>query len=105
MICETEKVRFFAANVCDLSRLSPVQLLIVKDKISSREIIHLNRKQIDSSIVLLRSTIKSDHDYNNSFKKKQNTQLKATCEVLWKFCNVRTYYSINCRKWHLFKFN
>lgn len=103
MSCETEEVRFFAANIIDLSKLNPVQLLLVKDKISSREIIHLNKKQLDGSIVLLRSTIKDD--YRNSFKKRQNTQLKATCELLWKFCNIRMYYSINCKKWYLFKFN
>lgn len=54
MSCETEEIQFFAANICDMSRLSPVQLLLVKDKISSREIIHLDRKKIDSSIVLLK---------------------------------------------------
>lgn len=104
MSCETEEIQFFGANICDLSRLNPVQLLLVKDKISSREIIHLDKKKIDSSIVLLRSTIKSDHDYKNNFKNRQTTQLKATCELLWKYCHVRTYYSNNCKKWHQFKF-
>lgn len=102
MSCETEEIRFFAANVVDLSKLSPVQLILVKDKISSREIIHLNKKKIDGSIVLLRPTIKND--YRSSFEKRQNAQLKATCELLWKYCKVRTYYSINCKKWHQFKF-
>jgi len=68
MSCETEEIRFFAANIVDLSKLNPVQLLLVKDKISSREIIHLDKKKIDSSIVLLRSTIKDD--YRNSFKNR-----------------------------------
>ena len=104
MICETEEIQFFGANICDLSKVSPVQLLLVKDKISSREIIHLDKKKIDSSIVLLRSTIENDHDYRNNIKKRQNTQLKATCELLWKYCNVRTYYSNNLKKWHIFKF-
>jgi len=49
MICETEEIQFFAANICDMSKMSPVQLLLVKDKISSREIIHLDKKKIDSS--------------------------------------------------------
>lgn len=104
VICETEDIRFFGANVLDLSNLSPVQLLLVKDKISSREIIHLDQKKIDSSIVLLRSTIKDDHDYKNVFKKRQATQLKATCELLWKYCQVRTYYSTNGKKFYQFKF-
>jgi hypothetical protein len=104
MSCETEEIRFYAANICDMSRLSPVQLLLVKDKILSREIIHLDKKKIDSSIVLLRSTIRDDRDFKNSFKKRQATQLKATCELLWKYCQVRTYYSTNGKKFYQFKF-
>lgn len=103
MSCDTEDIRFFGANITDLSRLSPVQLLLVKDKISSREINHIDKKKADSSIVLLRSNIKDDYDDRNSFKKRQTMQLKATCELLWKYCQVRTYYSINCKKWHQFK--
>ena len=86
-----------------LSRLNPVQTLLVSDKISSREIIHLNKK-LDGSIVLLRSTLKNDHDYHNSFKKRQNAQLKATCELLWEYSKVRTYYSTNGKKFYQFKF-
>jgi hypothetical protein len=102
MSCETEEILFFAANICDLSKLNPVQLLLVKDKVSSREIIHLDKNKIDSAIVLMRSTIKND--YNNSFKKRQNAQLKATCELLWKYCGVRTYYSKNGKKFYKFNF-
>jgi hypothetical protein len=103
MLSETEKIEFFGANICDLSRLSPVQLLLVKNKISSREVIHINKK-IDGDIVLLRSTIKDDHDYRNSYKKRQNAQLKATCELLWKYSQVRTYYSTTGKKFYQFKF-
>jgi len=102
MSCETEEIQFFAANIVDLSKLNPVQLLLVKDKISSREIIHLDKKRIDGSIVLLRSTIKNDH--RNSFKNRQNTQLKATCELLWEYSKVRTYFSKNGKTFHQFKF-
>ena len=101
MSCETEEILFFAANICDLSKLNPVQLLLVKDKISSREIVHINNN-IDGSIVLLRSTIKND--YKDLFRKRQNAQLKATYELLWKYNGVRTYHSTNGKKFYKFNF-
>jgi len=79
-------VEYFGLNLCDLTTLSPVELLLVRDKISSREIIKINNN-IDGTIILLRSTIKND--YSNSCKQKQKSQLKATCELIWKYylCN------------------
>jgi len=103
MSCELEEIRFFGANILDLSKMSPAETLLISDKISSREIIHINNN-IDGGIVLLRSTLKNDHNYHNSFKKKQNTQLKATCELLWEYSKVRTYFSKNGKKFYQFKF-
>ena len=97
-----DNIEYFALNLSDLTKLSPVELLLVKNKISSRELIHLNGN-VDGTIILLRSNIR-EFDYRNSHKEKQKTQLKATCELLWKYNNVRTYYSMNCKKWHQFKF-
>jgi len=90
-------VEYFALNLCDLTKLSPVELLLVRDKISSREIIKIN-DNIDGTIVLLRSTIKND--YSNSYKQKQRNQLKTTCELIWKYSKVRSYYSKNGNKFY-----
>ena len=98
----TDENMYFAVNVMDLSSLKPVELLLVQGKISSRKIVQISKSNIDGSAVLLRSTIKND--YTNSFKKRQNTQLKATCELLWKFSKVRSYYSKNGKKFYQFRF-
>ena len=102
MSCDTDEVKYFAVNVMDLSRLKPVELLLVQGKLSSREVVQINKSNIDGSAVLLRSTIKND--YTNSYKKRQNTQLKATCELLRKFSKVRSYYSKNGKKFYQFRF-
>ena len=102
MSCDTDETIYFAVNIVDLSSLKPVELLLVQGKISSREIVQINKSNIDGSAVLLRSTIKND--YTNSFKKRQNAQLMATCELLWKFSGVRSYYSKNGKKFYRLKF-
>ena len=99
---DLSNIEYFALNLCDLTKLSPVELLLVQDKISSRELIKMNNN-IGGTIVLLRSTIKSD--YSNSHKGKQKSQLKATCELIWKYFKVRSYYSKNGRKFYPIKFN
>lgn len=96
-----EDIKYFAVNLSDLTKLSPVELMLVQKKISSREVIHMN-KNLDGTAVLLRSTIKND--YSNSHKQKQKIQLKATCELLWKFSRVRSYYSKNGSKFYPIKF-
>jgi len=99
-----DDVEYFALNVCDLTRLSPAELLLIRDKISSRELIQINN-QIDGTAVLLRSTIKGC-DYRNSHLEKQKTQLKATCELIWKYSRVRSYYrKKNGKKFYPLKFN
>ena len=98
-----DDIEYFSLNLCDVTRLSPVELLMVKDKISSRELIRLNNK-IDGTAILLRSTIKG-YDYKNSHKQKQKIQLKATCELLWKYSKVRSYYSKTGKKFYPLKFN
>jgi hypothetical protein len=95
-------VEYFGVNLCDLTKLSLVELLLVRDKIASREIIKINNN-IDGTIVLLRSTIMDD--YSNSRKQRQKTQLKATCELIWKYSKVRSYYSKNGNKFYPIKFN
>lgn len=95
-------IKRYAVNLCDLTRLQPVELLLVQGKISSREIVQISKNNLDGSAVLLRSTIKND--YTDSFKDKQNSQLKATCELLWKFSKVRSYYSNNGKKYYRLKF-
>ena len=102
MSCKADEIKYFAVNVSDLSSLKPVELLLVQGKISSREIVQVNKSSIDGSAVLLRSTIKND--YANSFRERQNSQLKATCELLWKFSRVRSYYSKNGKKFYPLKF-
>ena len=102
MNCDSEKTTYYAVNVADLSSLKPVELLLVQGKISSREIVQISKSSVDGSAVLLRSTIKND--YTSSFKERQNSQLKATCELLWKFSKVRTYFSKNGKKFYQFKF-
>ena len=98
-----DDVEYFALNVCDLTRLSPAELLLVQDKISSRELIKIS-KQIDGTAVLLRSTIKG-YDYRNSHLEKQKIQLKAMCELIWKYSRVRSYYrKKNQKKFYLLKF-
>ena len=99
-----DEIEHFAINLSDLTRLSPVELLLVQDKISSRELIHINN-QIDGTGVLLRSTIKG-YDYQDSHKQKQKTQLIATCELIWKYSRVRSYYrKKNGKKFYPLKFN
>ena len=98
-----DDIEHFALNLSDITRLNPEELLLIQDKISSRELIHINN-QIDGTIVLLRSNIK-EYDYRNSHKKKQKTQLKATCELLWKYSKVRSYYSKTGKKFYPLKFN
>ena len=85
-----DDAEFFAVNLSDLTKMDPVELLLVQDKITSRELIKINN-QIDGTAVLLRSTIKGC-DYRNSHLEKQKTQLKATCELIWKYSRVRSYY-------------
>ena len=102
MSCDANEIMYFAVNVSDLSSLTPIELLLVQGKISSREIVQINKSNIDGSAVLLRSTIKND--YTNSFRERQNSQLKATCELLWKFSKVRSYYSKNGKKFYRLKF-
>lgn len=98
-----DDAEYFALNLCDLTKLNPVELLLVQDKISSRELIHLN-DNIDGTAVLLRSTIKG-YDYKNSHKQKQMNQLKATCELIWKYSKVRSYYcKKNGKKFYPLKF-
>ena len=97
-----DDIEYFALNLSDLTGLNSVELLLVRNKISSRELIKIN-KNIDGTAVLLRSTIKSD--YRDSHKQKQKTQLKATCELLWRYSKVRSYYSKNGRKFYQIKFN
>ena len=97
-----DDIEYFALNLSDLTGLNSVQLLLVRNKISSRELIKIN-KNIDGTAVLLRSTIKSD--YRDSHKQKQKTQLKATYELLWRYSKVRSYYSKNGRKFYQIKFN
>jgi len=96
-------IEHFALNLSDLTKLNPVELLLIQDKISSRELIHLNA-QVDGTAVLLRSTIKG-YDYRNSHLERQKTQLKATCELIWKYSKVRSYYSKNGKKFYPPKFN
>ena len=79
VITNLEDIKYFALNLCDLTKLNPVELLLVQDKISSRELIHLN-DNIEGTAVLLRSTI-IETDYKNSRK------------LIWKFSRVRSYYS------------
>ena len=79
MNCETHETTYYAVNIADLSSLRPVELLLVQGKISSREIVQISKSSVDGSAVLLRSTLKND--YTNSFKERQNSQLKATCEL------------------------
>ena len=98
-----DDIEYFALNLCDLTKLTPVELLLVRDKISSRELIHLNNN-IDGTAVLLRSTI-NGNDLRNSRKQKQKTQLKATCELIWKYSRVRSYYSKSGKKFYPLKFN
>jgi len=99
-----DDAEFFAVNLSDLTKMHPVELSLVQDKISSRELIQINKK-IDGTAVLLRSTIKG-HDYRNSHVEKQKTQLKATCELLWEYSNVRSYYrKKNGKKFYPLKFN
>ncbi len=99
-----DDVEYFALSISDLTKLTPVELLLVQDKISSRELIHLN-DNIDGTAVLLRSTIKGC-DYRNSHLEKQKTQLKATCELIWKYSRVRSYYrKKNGKKFYPLKFN
>lgn len=99
-----DHIEYFALDLSDLTKLSPVELLLVRDKISTRELIHLNGN-IDSTIVILRSNIRQ-YDYRNSHLEKQKTQLKATCELLWKYSNVRSYYrNKNNKKFYPLKFN
>ena len=61
-----DEIEHLAINLSDLTKLSPVELLLVQDKISSRELIYINN-QIDGTGVLLRSTIKG-YDYRDSRK-------------------------------------
>ena len=99
-----DNIEYFALNLSDLTKLSPVELLLVKDKISSRELIKINN-QIDGTAVLLRSTIKGC-DYRNFHLEKQKIQLKATCELIWKYSRVRSYYQKkNSKKFYPLKFN
>ncbi len=98
-----DHIEYFALNLCDLTKLNPVELLLVQDKISSREIVKINNS-IDGDAVLLRSTIKG-YDYKNSHKQKQLTQLKATCELIWEHSKVRSYYSKTGKKFYPLRFN
>ena len=52
-----DDAEFFAVNLSDLTKMNPVELSLVQDKISSRELIQIN-DQVDGTAVLLRSTIK-----------------------------------------------
>jgi len=99
---KADEIMYYAVNLVDLSRLKPVELLLVREKISSREIVQVDKDSIDGSAVILRSTIKND--YTDSYKRRQNSQLKATCELLWKFLRVRSYYSKNGKKYYRLKF-
>ena len=83
---KANEIKHYAVNLCDLTRLQPVELLLVQGKISSREIVQISKNNLDGSAVLLRSTIKND--YTSNFKERQSSQLKATCELLWKFSKV-----------------
>ncbi len=99
-----DDAEFFAINLSDLTKMNPVELLLVQDKISSRELIKINN-QIDGTAVLLRSTIKG-YDYRNSHLEKQKIQLKATCELIWKYSRVRSYYrKKNSKKFYPLRFN
>ncbi len=99
-----DDIEYFALNLCDLTKLSPVELMLVQNKISSRELIQLNN-HIDGTIIILRSSIK-EYDYRNSHLEKQKTQLKATCELIWKHSKVRSYYrKKNGKKFYPLKFN
>lgn len=102
MSYDPSEITYFAVNVMDLSRFKPVELLLFQKKISSRQIVQMSKNKIDGSVVLLRSTIKNN--CTNSFKKRQNSQLKATCELLWEFSKVRTYYSKNGDTFYQFRF-
>ena len=99
-----DDAELFAVNLSDLTKMHPVELSLVQDKISSWELIEIN-KNIDGTAVLLRSTIK-EYDYKNSHKQKQKTQLKATCELIWKYSRVRSYYRKKSgKKFYPLKFN
>ena len=63
MSYNADQVKYFAVNVADLSRLKPVELLLVQGKISSKEVVQVNKSHIDGSAVLLRSTLKNDLKY------------------------------------------
>ncbi len=100
MSIELNDIKYFALNLCDLTKLSPVELLLIQNKISSREIIKIN-KNIDGDAILLRSTIK-DNYWDSRKQQEQKNQLKATCELIWKFSRVRSYYSKNGKKFYAF---
>ncbi len=86
-------VRYFAANICDLTKLSPIELLLVNNKIDSLPPINIKKNQIDGSAVILRSTL--ENDYSSDFRERQLRQLYCTCILLEEKCRVRTYYSKN----------
>lgn len=97
------EINYFAVNIMDLTQLSPIELLIVQDKIESHSIITISNNKIDGQAVLLRSNLPTDQSLD--FSTKQKRQLFATCQLLAEYNQVRTYYSKNGRSFHPFKFN
>jgi len=86
-------IKYFAVNLVDLTRLNPIELLLVNDKIDSFPPININKNQIDGSAVILRSTL--ENDYSSDFRERQLRQLYCTCILLEEKCRIRTYYSKN----------
>ena len=53
MSIDLTEVKYFAVNISDLTRLDPIQLLLVINKIDSSPPININKNQIDGSGVIL----------------------------------------------------
>ncbi|MFX0057600.1 MAG: hypothetical protein ACFE85_00515 [Candidatus Hodarchaeota archaeon] len=97
-----DEIKFFAVNVMDLTRLNPIELLLVNDKIESHLIINVNKNKIDGHAVLLQSPLKNDYSFD--FEKKKKRNLFATCQILWEKLRVRSYYSKNGKNFYNLKF-
>ena len=54
MSCDLNDIMYFAVNIMDLTRLNPVELLLVNKKISSRQIVRVNKNKIEGDAVILR---------------------------------------------------
>ena len=94
---------FYFKNLCFINQINAGdEWLVIRDGIAFE--IQINN-QVDGTAVLLRSTIKG-YDYRNSHLEKQKTQLKATCELIWKYSRVRSYYrKKNGKKFYPLKLN